>query len=517
MHNPLLPEDPLGLDPVIQSGAIHAALEGIVTIDEAMHIVMINPAAQRMFGREAAQVLGQDLSVLIPGALRERHTAHVQAFMASGVIESPMRPLGPLAGLRADGSEFPLEAAICQVDAASKLGGHRYFTAMLRDLSNEQKLAAQVDQLNRRMRSLFDLLPVAIWITEGDSVVYANKACARLFGVAERESLAGQSMYALLHPATHELVREKVAHALTLEEEVLAMHGKIARRDGSSRDVEMVVAALPDHSRTLVQMVISDITEQSQERQALLASRRTLRDLAASLVDTREEERRRIARELHDELGQRLTALKLELSALEGIGTPCIHSARVQSMIRMVDDTVAATRRISLDLRPLMLDDLGLSAAIEWLAQETERRSGLQVALRCDPLPDLIPQKILTTLYRIVQEALTNIVRHARATRVAISMVHAGSSIELRVEDNGAGFPGKPLRVPKKSFGLIGIRERVLMLGGELSLGNLPGGGAAMVVKLPLSDMDGAGYPLERASSPPLPDAGTFLPTDAKP
>jgi len=517
MDNPRLPADSLALDPVVQSGAIHAALEGIVTIDEAMHIVMINPAAQRMFGWPAAQVLGQDLSVLIPDALRELHTAHVQHFMTSGVIERPMKALGPLVGVRADGSEFPLEAAICQVDSSIKLGGHRYFTALLRDLSNEQKLAAQIDQLNRRMRTLFDLLPVAIWITEGESVVYANNACARLFGVANRDNLAGQSIYALLHPTTHELVREKVALALASEDEVLPMHGKIARHDGSSRDVELVVAALPDHSRTLVQMVLSDITKQSQERRALLESRRTLRALAASLVDTREEERRRIARELHDELGQRLTALKLELSALKRVGEPGIHAVRLQSMIEMVDDTVIETRRISMDLRPLMLDDLGLYAAIEWLAQDYEKRAGLQVQLRCDPLPDLMPQKVLTALYRIVQEALTNIVRHARATRVTIVMVCTGSFIELRVEDNGAGFPDKPLRVPRKSFGLIGIRERVLMLGGELSLGNLPGGGAMMIVKLPLSETHDADHISESAAIPLQPGPGAFLATDAMP
>ena len=506
MYNPHSSTEHTAMDAAVQSGVIHAAQEGIVTIDEAMHIVMINPAAQRMFGRPVAQLLGQDLSVLIPGALRELHTAHVQKFMASGVVERPMSERGQLRGLRADGSEFPLEAAICQVEASSKLGGHRYFTAMLRDVSNEQKLAAQVDHLNRRMRTLFDLLPVAIWITEGEAVVYANSACARLFGVAQRESLTGQSIYTLLHPTTHEQVREMVAHALDSEEEVLPMHGKIARRDGSSRDVEMVVAALPDHSRTLVQMVLSDITKQSQERRALMASRRTLRDLAASLVDAREEEQRRIARELHDELGQRLTALKLELSAPEGMDAPGFPSARTQSMIQMVDDTMAATRRISMDLRPLMLDDLGLNAAIEWLALEYERRSGLRVALRCDPLPEPMPQRVLTALYRIVQEALTNVVRHARATRVEISMVHTGPSIELRVEDNGTGFSDKLQRGPGKSFGLIGIRERVLMLGGELRLGNLPGGGAYMAVKLPLSDSDGVGCPLEIAANLPLLD-----------
>lgn len=484
MHKLHPPADAQDMDSVIQTGAIHAALEGIVTIDEAMRIVMINPAAQRMFGRSASQALGRDLSILIPGALRASHADHVRQFMGSDVVERPMAERGRLVGLRANGEVFPLEAAICKVDVSGDWGAKRYVTALLRDVSDEQQLTALFDQLNRRMRSLFDLLPVAIWITEGERVVYANRACARLFGVAHRERLTGQSIYALLAPVAHDPVREKVAHALARQEEVLTVRGKIARQDGSSRDVDMVVAALPDLSRTLVQMVLSDITEQSQERRDLLDSRRTLRDLAASLVDAREEERRHIARELHDELGQRLTALKLELSALEAPGGP---SARMQSMIDMVDDTVAATRRISMDLRPLMLDDLGLSAAIEWLAQDFERRAGLRVELRLAPLPDPIPQKVLTALYRIVQEALTNTVRHARASRVVVSMARSASHIELCVEDNGAGFPDDPLGTPKRSFGLIGIRERVLMLGGQLSIGNLPEGGAKLVVRLPIS------------------------------
>ena len=487
MHKLHPPADAQDMDSVIQTGAIHAALEGIVTIDEAMRIVMINPAAQRMFGRSASQALGRDLSILIPGALRASHADHVRQFMGSDVVERPMAERGRLVGLRANGEVFPLEAAVCKVDVSGDWGAKRYVTALLRDVSDERQLAALFDQLNRRMRSLFDLLPVAIWITEGERVVYANRACARLFGVAHRDRLTGQSIYALLAPVAHEPVREKVAHALAWQEEVVTVRGKIARQDGTSRDVEMVVAALPDLSRTLVQMVLSDITEQSQERRDLLDSRRTLRDLAASVVDAREEERRHIARELHDELGQRLTALKLELSALEGSGAPGGPSGRMQSMIEMVDDTVAATRRISMDLRPLMLDDLGLSAAIEWLAQDFERRAGLRVELRLAPLPDPIPQKVLTALYRIVQEALTNTVRHARASRVVVSMTRSASHIELCVEDNGAGFPDDPLGTPKRSFGLIGIRERVLMLGGRLNIGNLPGGGARLVVSLPIS------------------------------
>ena len=370
-------------------------------------------------------------------------------------------------------------------------GGTRYFTALLRGVRHAQKPSEVIAQFSQRMRSLLDVLPMAVWITQGESMVYANKACARLFGVAHRESLTGQSIYGLLNPGVHDLLRTKMAHALASQNEVLGLHAKIDQRDGTAREVEMVVAALPGHPRTLVQMVISDVTKHAQARPDLLRSRCTLRDLAASVVDAREEERRRIARELHDELGQRLMALKLELSALAVMGAPDIPSARIQSMVEMVDDTVAATRRISTDLRPLMLDDLGLSAAIEWLAQDFERRAGLQVELRLDALPDLMPQKVLTALYRIVQEALTNIVRHAHASRVVMVISRSAASIQLRVQDNGDGFPDRLPQPSKKSLGLIGIRERVLMLGGRMDIGNLPDGGARLVVTLPLHGTDG--------------------------
>lgn len=476
----------------LPSGAGQAPPEGIVTIDESMHIVMVNPSAQRMFGHPAQQLLGRDLSVLLPAGLRDAHAAHARQFMASDVRERPMFDRGQLVGLRANGEAFPLAAAVCRMDVGGELGGKRYYTAVLRDLSHEQQLHALIDRLSRHMRSLFDLLPVAIWVTEGEAVVYANPACARLLGVAQREALVGQSIDRFQDPAVHDLVRQTVARALAEQETVFPLHGRIVRPDGASREVEMVVAALPDRSRTLVQMILSDITEQVQERRDLLDSRSTLRDLAASLVDAREEERRRIARELHDELGQRLMALKLALSALDRPDGPGIARERMQAMIGMVDDTVAATRRISMDLRPMLLDDLGLKAAIGWLAQEFERRAGLQIELRLDHLPEPLPQKVMITLYRTAQEALTNIVRHAGADHVVIAIARAASMVELQVDDNGRGFAQAPPQKPRGSFGLIGIHERVHMLGGQVSVGNRPQGGARLVVRLPLAEADAA-------------------------
>lgn len=461
--------------------AARPSQDGVVTIDAAMRIVMINPTAQRMFGLTASEALGRDLSTLVPALWHDAHAAPVPVFLPT---EHPMAVPGAVTGLRANGETFPLQVAIAKVAPAHRGGDGHQYTARLRELSEEHPLTTLLGQLNQRIRALFDRAPVAIWITEGEHVVFANHACAALFGVEHREALMDRPIYALLSAPSHASVREKVSQAFANEQEVSTVHGEIVRADGSLREVELVVAALPDQERTYVQMVISDVTERLQEKRDLLHSRRTLRALSASLVDAREEERRRIARELHDELGQRLTALKLELAAQLQDSGPDAPPARLQAMMDLVDDTVAAVRRIAMDLRPPMLDDLGLQAAIEWLAKDFERRSGIQVTLHWVDSAKPIQQHMATAVYRIVQEALTNMARHAQASHAVISMEPKGQRLQLVVEDDGRGFP--PDQPPLGSFGLIGMRERVHMLGGHITLKNAASGGARLVVRLPL-------------------------------
>jgi signal transduction histidine kinase len=263
--------------------------------------------------------------------------------------------------------------------------------------------------------------------------------------------------------------------------------GSIQRANGSLREVELVVATLPDHERTFVQMVINDITQRAREKKDLLRSRRTLRELSASMVEAREEERRRIARELHDELGQRLTALKLEMAACQRDHPDLAVGERAQLMLDMLDDTVASARRIAMDLRPLMLDDLGLPEAIDWLLKEFKRRTGIEVVARLgEDLRELSPN-LATTLYRIVQEALTNITRHAQATRVVVVLESRHHELLLTIQDNGVGFTKGIRSRASGSFGLLGIRERALMLGGRLQVSNAPEGGARLVVHVPLT------------------------------
>ncbi len=211
-----------------------------------------------------------------------------------------------------------------------------------------------------------------------------------------------------------------------------------------------------------------------------------LQALSANQVEAREAERRHIAREMHDELGQRLTALKMELASMGRLSAK-LKNERVQAMIDMVDDTVASVRRIASDLRPLMLDDLGLNAAIEWLMRESTQRSGLRISHSLDEtsLPAHQEATIGIAIFRITQEALTNVARHAQATEVHIELRQLDKAVHLRVRDNGKGLPTLA-ECRHQSHGLIGIRERVFSLGGQFEFGNSALGGAQLTVCIPL-------------------------------
>lgn len=210
-----------------------------------------------------------------------------------------------------------------------------------------------------------------------------------------------------------------------------------------------------------------------------------LRAWALSLVGTLEDERLRMARGMHDELGQLLTALTLELAGLAQVATGTGSARRIASMKDLIDETIVAVRRISDDLRPLMLDDLGLNAAVESLARIAAERMGIEVTVRHDEDDPPVSSNVATALYRMVQEALTNVARHAHATYVSIDLRVLDGQVALTVEDNGLGLPGDALH-RTGSWGLRGMREQVALCGGQLELDNAPGSGARLQVRLPI-------------------------------
>ena len=232
----------------------------------------------------------------------------------------------------------------------------------------------------------------------------------------------------------------------------------------------------------------TDVTEQQKAQEDLRASAEQLRALAARLSEIREEERKSIARELHDQVGQALTALKLDLEWTRGqidAGAPPETRARLATMDALLDQTLDTTRRISATLRPAILDDLGLAAALRWQAAEFTQRTGVACETRLPEAdPPLAPATALA-LFRILQEALTNVARHAGAKNVRIGLTLEGATAILTVADDGRGIAPEVL-ARQTSLGLMGMRERALAFGGTLELSAEVGRGTTVVVRVPV-------------------------------
>jgi len=233
------------------------------------------------------------------------------------------------------------------------------------------------------------------------------------------------------------------------------------------------------------QGIIRDITQYKQYFEELIHSRQELRNLTAHIESLREKERTDIAREIHDVLGQHLTALRLDLLWIRKKISPyekeLVNKAAEMDVI--INEIIMTVRRLSSSLHPGILDDLGLTAAIEWQAEDFRKRTGYDCSVSCDEIGFLSEEKSVA-LFRIFQESLTNIIKHAGADCVRVSISRKAGQIVMEIEDNGKGVCGNDLRV-KGSYGIIGMRERVKSFSGTLSIDGKEGAGTTVRVMLP--------------------------------
>ena len=319
------------------------------------------------------------------------------------------------------------------------------------------------------------------------TVLHCNRGFAGLLG-ARLQSVIGSPLQDLVWPDDQARL-----HALLRLAAQRNCRGEIRLRSqqGAPVPVQFSLNPLPLKTRAVC-LIVSDLSEVKRAEQELQASSERFRNLAARLLSVREEERTRIAREVHDELGQSLTAVRMDLSWLARRLSPGNGQllGRIRSTLQLADSTIQSARRISTELRPGILD-LGLAAALEWQVREFQARTGIRCRLRLRDQKVVGPE-VSTVLFRIFQEALTNILRHAGATRAEVVLKKQPDGLVLRIGDNGRGFdPANSSS--SKSLGLLGMRERAAILGGRVDISSAPGKGTRVTAWIPLRSSKGSG------------------------
>lgn len=358
-------------------------------------------------------------------------------------------------------------------------------TLITRDITERKNVEAEVVREKTLSESLINSLPGVFYLyDESGTFLRWNKNFEIVTGYTGEEL---KFMHPLNFFEGHNktLLKERIKEVFEKgESEVEAL---FKNRQGVEVPYYFNGLAITYENKRCLIGVGIDITARKEAEEKILQSQIELRQLSAHLQTVREEERGNIAREIHDELGQQLTGLKMDTAWLNKKLTEAdktVHE-KLEGMLALIDETVKTVRRISSELRPGILDDMGLIAALEWQSGEFEKRSGIVCSFNTDVEELELSSNLATGIFRVYQETLTNVSRHAQATEVNATLAVAGNIVVLVIADNGKGFDTTVAR-NKKNLGLVGMKERAIMLGGTLSIESETGKGTKVVLRIPL-------------------------------
>ena len=381
------------------------------------------------------------------------------------------------------------------------------------DTAEHRRAEEALRASEERFRSLVQHSSDTITILESDATIrYVSPSVERMLGY-QPEDLVGRCAFDFIHPDDLPKVMDVFAEGIQTPGAIRSVEYRFRHRDGSWRSLESTGSNLLDSPGVMGVVVNSrDVTERKRAEEALQrakdelekrvhertadlskaneqlrAGRERLQVLSKRLIEVQEAERRHFARELHDEIGQTLTGLKLllEMSAR----SPVEHlREKLDDACALVNDLMARVRELSLDLRPAMLDDLGLLPALLWHFERYTTQTDVRVDFKHVGLERRLAPEVETAAYRIVQEALTNVARHAGVQDVVVRLRIDRGMLEMRIEDHGAGFDAQAAQAAGRSTGLLGMHERAWLAGGHLAVESTPGTGTRLTASLPLAE-----------------------------
>jgi PAS domain S-box-containing protein len=451
---------------------------GYFTVDCSGEIRDANLTGAGLLGIPRATLVGRDLSDFIALDMHSTFAGFLQR-----IFDTHSKETCELTFLDVEKKPFfaHVEANADHVTQTCRM--------VLCDISERKQAELALLESEERFRLMADSAPVLIWITGADQQYHwFNKVWLDFTGRTLAQEL-GKGWTEGIHPDDLEPCMDVQARAFA-ERKPFSMEYRLRRHDGNYYDVLAHGVPRTSPSGRFLGYIGSctDISERKKVEEALKHSRQMLRHLVSYQERVREDERKRIAREIHDDLGQNLLALRIDVSMLHartGTAHPKLNE-RVRLALNHIDATIKAVRAAINNLRPTVLD-LGLNAAIEWQVQDFQRRSGIACELSMDDDVRLDDDRA-TALFRILQESLNNVLRHAQASQVQIDLYRDENRLVMMIADDGIGiFPD--CRRKANSFGLVGIEERINALGGQLEIESDRDKGTTLVVSLPLHSM----------------------------
>lgn len=471
------------MDLRVERDFIDAVLDSLPGVfycyDENFRFVRWNKDFERISGYSKAEVGGMSPLDFFRGDDREHVRSRIMEVFERGESNAEARFVSK------DGSS----RSYYFTGTLAVLAGRRHLVGTGIDISERKLAEAALRESEEFWRTIIETAPDAIFLMdETYNVLQSNVAAEKIYGYGRGELLT-KSLYDLRSPETRDEI-------VTQMQEALVRNGARwetthCRKDGSAFPVEVSTKPFVVAGRLRFIHLVREITERKRAEEELSRSRERLRALNNHLQTVIEEERARIAREIHDDVGQMMTAIKMDLSlslqTLESVKEKKIRTdleGEVRALIGLLDQGVQSIRKIIRDLRPEVLETMGLIAGIRWQAQEFEKRSKVKMVLSLPTEELLLDKPTSVALFRIVQEALTNVARHAHAKTVELALDLTESGILVRIADDGRGISDVAL-AKSHSFGLLAMRERVAALGGTLSIRRKQQRGTAVEVLLP--------------------------------
>lgn len=360
--------------------------------------------------------------------------------------------------------------------------------AMVTDITENLLANELIKKSEEKYRSLFNNNPITIFIWDLDTykIIEVNDAATKEYGY-NREEFSKMTILDLRTKDEHKNVIQFANEIRDMENTRISKIWKHRSKSGEQMSMNISSFRIIYNNKPAVLAMAENVTEKIMVEKRLQNSYDEIRMLTNHLQSIREEERTHIAREIHDELGQQLTVLKMDVLSLKNradIMSP-IAQSKTDHMIQMIERSMRTVKKISSELRPSILDDLGLIAALEWQAKEFQQRTDIICDFKTSCDTDNFSDKINTAVFRIFQESLTNVARHAKASKINTKLYMEDDMLILSVSDNGVGICSTR-KNNKTSFGLLGMKERATMLNGDILISKIPDGGTCVTLKIPV-------------------------------